>query len=165
VLPVLASRDGYQNSIGDVKAFLAIGSGRGLPRRLLEPFYLAGQAFPQGYAGRKPEDVYQMNYLLLNMLVGLITETDLLRAIVDILGYTETGTRITFQAPDSPQILLDVAETLHDFQIDLRSLATWALAEPAGHRGFVIRVRGEEVDRLLRVLHARYGEGVGAQAV
>lgn len=99
------------------------------------------------------------------MLVGLITETDLLRAIVEILGYTEKGTRITFQAPDSPQILLEVAETLHDFQIDLRSLATWALPEPAGHRGFVIRVRGEEVDRLLRVLRARYGEGVGVQAV
>ncbi len=98
------------------------------------------------------------------MLVGLITETDLLRAIVDILGYSEKGMRIPFQAPDSPEICREVAQTLHDFQVELRSLATWALPAPAGLRGFVIRVRGEGVDRLIHALRAHYGEGVGVQA-
>ncbi len=98
------------------------------------------------------------------MLVGLLTETDLLRAIVDILGYTEKGTRITFQAPDSPEICREVAETLHAFPVELRNLATWALPAPAGLRGFVVRVRGKEVDRLIQALRARYGEAVRVQS-
>jgi hypothetical protein len=39
-----------------------------------------------------------------------------------------------------------------------------ALTAPAGLRSFVIRVRGEEVDRLIHALRVRYGEGVGVQA-
>ncbi len=93
-------------------------------------------------------------------LVGLLTETDLLRAIVDIFGYAEKGTRIAFQTPDSPEICREVAQTLHDFPIELRSLATWALPATAGFRSFVIRVRGQEVDRLIQTLRARYGEGM-----
>ncbi len=93
-------------------------------------------------------------------LVGLLTETDLLRAMVEILGYPEGGARITIQTPESPEICRELAQTLHDFQVELRSLATWALAAPAGFRGFVIRVRGEEVDRLVHALRERYGEGV-----
>ncbi len=95
------------------------------------------------------------------MLIGLLTETDLLRAIAEILGYAETGTRIAFQAPDSPDLCREVAQSLHDFRIDLRSLATWALPAPPGYRGFVLRVRGDEVNRLIHSLRARFGEGVG----
>ncbi len=98
------------------------------------------------------------------MLVGLITETDLLRAIVDILGYGEKGTRITFQAPDSPEVCREVVRTLQESQVELRAMATWALAAAPSARGFVIRVRGGEVERLIHTLRTRYGDALSIQS-
>ena len=49
---------------------------------------------------------------------------------------------------------------LRDFRLDLRSLVTCALHTRPGYRDFVIRVKGEGAEALVREIKAKYGEGV-----
>jgi acetoin utilization protein AcuB len=93
-------------------------------------------------------------------LVGMITETDLLAVMVEILGYKEKGTRIAFQVPDTPEACQELVHVLRDFRLDLRSLVTCALHTRPGYRDFVIRVKGEQADALVKELKAKYGDGV-----
>jgi acetoin utilization protein AcuB len=93
-------------------------------------------------------------------LVGMITETDLLAVMVEILGYKEKGTRIAFQVPDTPEACQELVHVLRDFRLALRSLVTCALHTRPGYRDFVIRVKGEQADALVKELKAKYGEGV-----
>ena len=93
-------------------------------------------------------------------LVGVITETDLLGVMVEILGYKERGTRIAFQVPDTPAACQELVHVLRDFRLDLRSMVTCALHTRPGYRDFVIRVKGEQADALVKELKEKYGEGV-----
>jgi acetoin utilization protein AcuB len=94
------------------------------------------------------------------ILVGMITETDLLAVMVEILGYKEKGTRIAFQVPDTPEACQELVHVLRDFRLDLRSLVTCALHTRPGYRDFVIRVKGEQAGALVEELKAKYGESV-----
>jgi len=93
-------------------------------------------------------------------LVGLITETDLLGVMVEILGYKEKGTRIAFEIPDSPEACQELVHVLRDFRLDFRSIVSTALHTRPGYRDFVIRVKGEQADALVKELKEKYGEGV-----
>ncbi|MBI2002434.1 MAG: CBS domain-containing protein [candidate division NC10 bacterium] len=93
-------------------------------------------------------------------LVGMITETDLLEVMVEILGYKEKGTRIAFEVLDTPEACQELVHVLRDFRLDLRSLVTCALHTRPGYRDFVIRVKGEQADALVTELKAKYGAGV-----
>ncbi len=93
-------------------------------------------------------------------LVGLITETDLLGVMVEILGYNEKGTRIAFEVPDSPEACQELVHVLRDFRLDLRSLVTCSLRTRPGYRDFVIRVKGEQVEALVKELKTKYGGSV-----
>lgn len=55
---------------------------------------------------------------------------------------------------------LEARLILRDFRLDLRSLVTCALHTRPGYRDFVIRVKGEQADALVKELKAKYGEGV-----
>ena len=96
------------------------------------------------------------------MLVGLITETDLLRAIVEILGYKEHGTRIASLSsmPDRPDAWRELVRFLQDFEMDVPSLMTYPLHARPGYRDVVIRVKGEQAEALAGGLKAKYGESV-----
>ena len=93
-------------------------------------------------------------------LVGMITETDLLGVMVELLGYREQGMRIAFEVPDRPEATQTVVHLLRDVGLDLRSLITCALHTRPGSRSFVIRVKGEGADALVKELRAKYGENV-----
>jgi acetoin utilization protein AcuB len=93
-------------------------------------------------------------------LVGLITETDLLGVMVEILGYREKGTRIAFEVPDSPQTCRELGRLIHDLRVDLRSLVTCALQARPGYRDVVVRVRGEQAEALVTELRTKYGAGL-----
>ena len=93
-------------------------------------------------------------------LAGVITETDLLAVMVEILGYKEKGTRIAFQVPDTPESCQELGRVLRDFRLDFRSIVSSALHTRPGYRDFVIRVKGEQADALVKELKAKYGEGV-----
>ncbi len=96
-------------------------------------------------------------------LLGLITETDMLGVMVDILGEGEKGMRIAFEVADTPEVCREVAQMLHDFPVDLRSLTTHALRARPGFRSFLIRVRGDQATMLAAELQRKYGEAVSVE--
>ena len=96
-------------------------------------------------------------------LVGLITETDMLAAMVEILGYDGEGARIAFEIPEGPGACGELAHLLHDHQMDIRSLLTCPIHGRPGYREFVLHVRGENVDALVRELQAKFGQSVTVQ--
>ena len=93
-------------------------------------------------------------------LVGIITGRDLLGVMVDILGYKEKGTRIAFEVPDTADACQMLVHVLKDYCLDFRSLVSSALHSRPGHRDFVIRVKGQSAEALVKELKAKYGESV-----
>jgi acetoin utilization protein AcuB len=93
-------------------------------------------------------------------LVGLITDTDLLAAMVEILGYNEQGVRIALEVPDDTPVYEKLVQLLHDHQLDIRSLVTCGIHTRPGFREIVIRVRGQHVDAMAHDLKAKFGQSV-----
>lgn len=65
-------------------------------------------------------------------LVGIITETNIFDAFIDLLGVRDAGTRITIEADDKPGVLADLTEVIRDYGANISRVAVF---------------RGENVDQ------------------
>jgi acetoin utilization protein AcuB len=83
-------------------------------------------------------------------LVGILTITDVLGALVRVLGLKEGGVRVTLEVPDQPGALGIAVEAIKPSNI--LSVATAGLRE--GQRRFVLRVNGDGLDGLSDRLRA-----------
>jgi acetoin utilization protein AcuB len=83
-------------------------------------------------------------------LVGILTITDVLGALVRVLGLKEGGVRVTLEVPDQPGALGVAVEAIKPSNI--LSVATAGLSD--GQRRFVVRVNGEGLDGLADRLRA-----------
>jgi acetoin utilization protein AcuB len=83
-------------------------------------------------------------------LVGILTITDVLGALVRVLGLKEGGVRVTLEVPDMPGALGVAVEAIKPSNI--LSVATAGLRD--GQRRFVLRVNGEGLDGLSDRLRA-----------
>jgi acetoin utilization protein AcuB len=83
-------------------------------------------------------------------LVGILTITDVLGALVRVLGLKEGGVRVTLEVPDAPGGLAVAVEALKPSNI--LSVATAGVRD--GLRQFVIRVNGDGLDGLADRLRA-----------
>jgi acetoin utilization protein AcuB len=83
-------------------------------------------------------------------LVGILTITDVLGALIRVLGLKEGGVRVTLEVPDQPGALGVAVEAIKPSNI--LSVATAGLRE--GQRRFVLRVNGEGLDGLADRLRA-----------
>ena len=83
-------------------------------------------------------------------LVGILTITDVLGALVRVLGLKEGGVRVTLEVPDQPGALGVAVEAIKPSNI--LSVATAGLRD--GQRRFVLRVNGEGLDGLADRLRA-----------
>ena len=83
-------------------------------------------------------------------LVGILTITDVLGALIRVLGLKEGGVRVTLEVPDMPGALGVAVEAIKPSNI--LSVATAGLRE--GQRRFVLRVNGEALDGLADRLRA-----------
>jgi prephenate dehydratase len=61
---------------------------------------------------------------------------------------------------DTPDACRELVHVLRDFRLDFRSIVSSALHTRRGYRDFVIRVKGEQADDLVKELKAKYGESV-----
>jgi acetoin utilization protein AcuB len=77
-------------------------------------------------------------------LVGILTITDVLDALIQVLGLKEGGTRLMLNLPDVPGALASVAEAVKPSNIV--SLAT--TGQENGMRQVVMRVTGEGVEQV-----------------
>lgn len=58
-------------------------------------------------------------------LVGIITESDIFDAFIDLLGFKDVGSRITVEANDAPGVMADIAEIFKSFDVNITRIAVY----------------------------------------
>jgi len=81
-----------------------------------------------------------------NKLVGIITESDIFDAFIDLLGFKETGSRITIEAEDVPGVLADITEKFKSFGLNITHIAVFR--GKSGRSDIVIRTNAINTDEL-----------------
>lgn len=81
-----------------------------------------------------------------NNLVGIITESDIFDAFIDLLGFRDAGSRITIRATDVPGVLADIAEVFRDLDSNITHIA--AYRGTTGYSDVVIRTNTINTDAL-----------------
>lgn len=81
-----------------------------------------------------------------NKLVGIITESDIFDAFVDLLGFRDKGSRITVEAMDVPGALADIAEIFNSFDSNITHIV--AYRGNAGKTDVVIRTNTLNTDEI-----------------
>lgn len=90
-------------------------------------------------------------------LVGIISDHDIFRVLVDITGVRHGGTRIYLTVEDKPGSIKDVADIIRKYDFRLQSILTSYENVPAGFRKVVLRGKGEgDIKGLRAELEAKY---------
>lgn len=84
-------------------------------------------------------------------LVGIVTITDLMRAVTTFLGLREGGHRVTIRVPDKPGVMASVAQ--YAAPSNIVAVATVGLRDE-GTRTVVVRIAGEDSDQFAERLRA-----------
>lgn len=94
-------------------------------------------------------------------LVGMLTETDVLDVITEMMGATQTASRVEIEIPASPGTLTEVIGIVEGQQVEIASLVTLPAREGA-RRLLILRLRTINPDPVVRALEARgYPQVVG----
>jgi acetoin utilization protein AcuB len=78
-----------------------------------------------------------------NKLVGIISDRDIFRVLVDITGVRHGGHRIAVTVEDRPGSVREVADIIRKYGFSLQSILTSYEKADKGFRNVVIRCRGE----------------------
>jgi acetoin utilization protein AcuB len=78
-----------------------------------------------------------------NKLVGIISDRDIFRVLVDITGVRHGGHRIALTVEDRPGSVREVADIIRKHGFSLQSILTSYEKADKGFRNVVIRCRGE----------------------
>jgi acetoin utilization protein AcuB len=81
-------------------------------------------------------------------LVGIITESDLFRIFIEILGARDMGVRLSMLVPEQPGILADMTRAIADIGGNIISLGTF-LGEDPTNRLITVKVADVPKDRLV----------------
>lgn len=82
-------------------------------------------------------------------LVGIVTDTDIFKTLVTLLGGGEEGARITVEVEDRPGVLAQFAQAIADVGGNIISAITWH----QGGRSFItIKERGADFAKLSAVI-------------
>jgi acetoin utilization protein AcuB len=98
-------------------------------------------------------------------VVGIITETDIFKAFLEVLGAREAGLRLTVEIEKGPGILANIAKAIFEMGGNIVSLGSF-LGEDAKTTRLVFKVDGVEKDALLnsikpfcvKIIDVRYCE-------
>ncbi len=86
-------------------------------------------------------------------LVGIITETDILGVLVDVMGIREPSTRFELTLPDRPGALAEVTRIIKMHEVNISSIVTMPHWEPE-KRLAVIRIKTMNPQPILKDLAA-----------
>ena len=78
-------------------------------------------------------------------VVGIITETDVFKTFVDVMGLADGKTRITLDVVDKIGVVKELAGIIADAGFNIDSMVTCKQASLAGHFEIVIRVDADNV--------------------
>lgn len=86
-------------------------------------------------------------------VVGVITETDIFKAFVEMFGGGRSGLRLTLEVPERKGVLAELAQTIADLGGDIASVGTFEGDDPS-ERELVVKVRDVGKDELISSLEA-----------
>ncbi len=95
-------------------------------------------------------------------LVGIITETDIFKAFIELLGAREKGLRLSLLVPEQPGILAQITSEIAKMGGNIVSLGTFH-GEDASTRTITLRVTGVNKSDLIETLEALGMEIVDAR--
>ncbi|NLL17677.1 MAG: CBS domain-containing protein [Clostridia bacterium] len=75
-------------------------------------------------------------------LVGIITETNIFDALIEIMGITEAGCRIDVEADDKPGVLADISQVIGALGVNISRIALFRNGTPKVK--IVIRINTED---------------------
>ena len=81
-------------------------------------------------------------------VVGIITETDVFKTFVDVMGLADGKTRITLDVVDKIGVVKELAGIIADAGFNIDSMVTCKQASLAGHFEIVIRVEADNVEEI-----------------
>jgi acetoin utilization protein AcuB len=84
-------------------------------------------------------------------LQGIITESDICRALIDILGVEEGGARIELQIGKDAADIYETFRIFKDFDMLIRSVALFP-GFSEHYQLFTVRVQGEEMEKMMDAL-------------
>lgn len=76
-------------------------------------------------------------------LIGIITGTDILDAFLDIMGFRSPGQRVVIEAKDETGVMLDLAVTIKQFDVNIASFAVYHLKDSQVQ--ILARLQGDQV--------------------
>ena len=85
-------------------------------------------------------------------VVGIITEKDIFKSFVEVMGLKEGKTRLTFRVTNQVGVLHDITQVFKDLNINIGSLATYAIEDGAAE--MVIRTNATDIKTLTERLAA-----------
>ncbi|MDP4159232.1 MAG: CBS and ACT domain-containing protein, partial [Bacillota bacterium] len=86
-------------------------------------------------------------------LVGIITGYDILDAFLDIMGSRSPGQRVVIERKDETGVLLDLAGTIKQFEVNVASFAFYHLKD--NQFQILARLQGEQVDETKAALEEK----------
>lgn len=84
---------------------------------------------------------------------GIITETDIFKSFVDIMGLAQGKTRLTIDVSDKVGVLHDISAVFAELGINIGSMVSYAL--PDGRKELVIRFAAGDAAALTAKLEAK----------
>lgn len=83
-------------------------------------------------------------------LVGIITESDLFKAFVRVMGLLEGGQRVTLRIKDRPGALMQVLEPIRSHEVNIISVASCKVpGGPPGTKEITLRLQTRELSMLV----------------
>ncbi len=86
-------------------------------------------------------------------LVGIITESDLFKIFLEVLGAREMGVRLSMLVAEQPGILAEITRVIADMGGNIISLGTF-LGEDPTNRLIIVKVAGVPEDKLVAKMKA-----------
>ncbi|PIE55775.1 MAG: acetoin utilization protein AcuB [Desulfobulbus propionicus] len=87
-------------------------------------------------------------------LVGIITSTDVIGVLLDAIGISEDGSRLSVFVHDSCGVLAKITDLLGRENINIMSIISWPEKEHPGIQQLVMRVPMQEKDQAVATLEA-----------
>ncbi len=84
-------------------------------------------------------------------LVGIITETDLFKIFLELLGAREPGVRLTLLVPEAKGVLASISKEIANHNGNIVSLGTFLGDDPT-NRLLAMKVSGVDKDELVKAL-------------
>lgn len=96
-------------------------------------------------------------------ILGIITETNILDSIIELMGLKRAGSRVTLEVEDKVGVLADVTGVIRNFGVNILSVATYTPREGVG--GVVVRLATPDPAPVVRELEAHGYKVVHATAL